>query len=73
MTHDPLCPVRTERQGSASTDPSVPTVDYRPAVPCVCDLIARVRADERWRIIGVMERNADGDAIKVIDAVLDML
>lgn len=44
MTHDPLCPVRTERQGSASTDPSVPTVDYRPAVPCVCDLLAKADA-----------------------------
>ena len=40
--------------------------------PCTCEYIARIRADERARIIGVMERNADGDALKVIDAVLDM-
>lgn len=37
------------------------------------ELEATARADERQRIIGVMERNADGDAMKVIDAVLDML
>lgn len=39
---------------------------------CQCEFLARVRFDERQRIIGVMERNADGDAMKVIDAVLDM-
>ena len=68
MEHDPLCtfaPCECYKDGSGfhscGTD------------GCQCDLIAKVRADERWKIIGVMEHNADGDAIKVIDAVLDML
>lgn len=60
MTHDPLC-LLGER------------IRDLPAEDCArCDFIAKVRADERQRIIGVMERNADGDALKVIDAVLDM-
>jgi len=33
----------------------------------------QVRADERQRIIGVMEQNSDGDVMKVIQAVLDMI
>ena len=41
--------------------------------PCECSLIAKVRADERKRVILAMERSIDGDALKVIDAVLDML
>lgn len=64
--HDPLCPVTT------LTDGQVTVVTFGPGT-CQCVLVAKVRADERWKIIGVMERNADGDAIKVIDAVLDML
>ena len=57
MTHDPLCYMAEGKWDGG----------------CQCSLIARVRADERQRIIGVMERNADGDALKVIDAVLDMV
>lgn len=36
------------------------------------ELEVKARFEERQRIIGVMERNADGDAMKIIDAVLDM-
>jgi hypothetical protein len=57
MTHDPLC------------DHSTGSLDGG----CECSLIAKVRADERKRVILAMERSIDGDALKVIDAVLDML
>ena len=67
MTHDPLCPC-------APIDPIRPgSVHTTNSASCLCVLIAKVRADERQRIIGVMERNADGDALAVIDAVLDMV
>lgn len=71
MTHDPMCDWWTEQCKIDCSEYG--SYDPCPHDSCLCDLIARVRADERWRIIGVMERNADGDAIKVIDAVLDML
>ena len=49
MTHDPLCPL------------TPPTADYEPYLaeavraiqqetPCQCDLIAKVRADERLAV-----------------------
>ena len=63
MNHDPMHNV--EGLSGALYDGSLG--------PCrLCECAARVRADERQRIIGVMEQNADGDALKVVDAVLDM-
>ena len=63
MNHDPMHNV--EGLSGALYDGSLG--------PCrLCEFAARVRADERQRIIGVMEQNADGDALKVVDAVLDM-
>lgn len=48
MTHDPLCPYFPERQGFGGIDSGVPsTQPYIAGVPCQCDLIARVREDER--------------------------
>lgn len=61
MIHDPMCHFYGESGESG----------FRRPCPR-CRFIVEVRADERQRIIGVMERNADGDAMKVIDAVLDM-
>jgi hypothetical protein len=60
MIHDPLCP-QGECEGISCP------------CQCQCVLIVKVRFDERQRIIGVMEQNADGDAMMAIDAVLDML
>ena len=71
MTHDPLC-----KGGDCTCTCDQLQEGHRRGCPgedCDCLFIAEIRADERWKIIGVMERNADGDAIKVIDAVLDML
>lgn len=46
-THDPLCPIQPPVVGSGSTDPAIPTIRESAGVPCQCDLIAKVRADER--------------------------
>jgi hypothetical protein len=43
MTHDPLCPQQPRDDGATLT-----LLDGRP-VYCACDLIAKVRQDERER------------------------
>lgn len=43
MTHDPLCPFTPEV--------SVELVRWKKEVPCQCDLIAKVRADERAKYV----------------------
>lgn len=76
MTHDPMCPLAENECPGRDRPHFIVEGDTWCGgcqIECQCPLIAKVRADERWKIIGVMERNADGDAIKVIDAVLDML
>lgn len=85
MTHDPLCPadpapvnvirdlIASAPGGSDRLEAARQRRVNEAGEWCQCSLIANVRADERQRIIGVMERNSDGDAMKVIDAVLDMI
>jgi hypothetical protein len=47
MTHDPLCPWEPE---TLWTGESSDLIYYRrPEIPCQCDLIAKVRADELRR------------------------
>jgi hypothetical protein len=74
MTHDSLCSWCREPDCTRHIPNHDQLCPYSELPsPCfTCDLIAKARFDERQRIIGVMERNADGDAMKVIDAVLDM-
>ena len=65
MTHDPLCPFRAfipakikgktvdyQNWDSEFMDPPKPTQYY---VPCQCDLITKVRADERNGCIKELE------------------
>ena len=67
MKHDPICLDGLE-------DWQITAVSLMNPADCdYCKMIAKARFDERQRIIGVMERNADGNAFQVIDAVLDML
>ena len=48
MNHDPLCPYFPEQQGFGGIGSGVPSAQpYIAGVPCQCDLIARVREDER--------------------------
>ena len=52
MTHDPLCPFHPEQIGFGGMGSPVPsTRPYIPGTPCQCDLIARVREDERTAAI----------------------
>lgn len=46
MTHDPLCPIQPPVVGSGGTDPAIRTMPESAGVPCQCDLIAKVRADQ---------------------------
>lgn len=68
MKHDPIC-----LDGLDNAERDAITSFINPANCNYCKIIAKARFDERQRIIGVMERNADGTAFQVIDAVLDML
>ena len=48
MTHDPLCPYAPERPGFGGLQSGVgSTQPFIPSVPCQCDLIGKVRRDER--------------------------
>lgn len=56
MTHDPLCPYRTP-----VTDPDSyhgeHIVVLAPSVPCQCELIGKVREDERYKIADAVAEN----------------
>lgn len=58
MTHDPLCPYFPEQQGFGGIDSGVPsTQPYIAGIPCQCDLIARVREDERGRLAALLDED----------------
>lgn len=50
MTHDPLCPCKPQVIGHGSTSGDVQAA--APAVACQCELIAKVRQDERINSLG---------------------
>ena len=50
MNHDPLCPIQPKITAGIGTDENVTAVMYEMVsldTRCECDLIAKVRADER--------------------------
>lgn len=55
MTHDPLCPYRPEYQGQGATTPYVASIQYATHVDCQCELIAKVRGDERAKVATQVE------------------
>lgn len=64
MIHDPLCPYFPEQQGFGGIGSGVPSAQpYIAGVPCQCDLIDRVREDERFY--------ATRDAIHTVEQMLD--
>lgn len=42
MAHDPFCPYRPEKWHD--------WMDVDPEIPCHCDYISRIRADERQKV-----------------------
>jgi hypothetical protein len=70
MTHDPLCPCKPQVIGHGSTSGDVQAA--APAVACQCDLIAKVRQDERINSLGTRVRELKPYANGYCDGERDM-